>query len=54
MPETVLVVDGVPDSVSGRADITGEAFGVFDQVDVITLGRGVQEAKVGISVVTPR
>jgi len=54
LPETVLVVDGVPDSVGGRADIAGEAFGVFDQVDIITLGRGVQEAKVGVPVVTPR
>ena len=54
MAETVLVVDGVPDSVGGRADITSEAFGIFDQVDVITLGRGVQETKVGVPVVTPR
>ena len=54
MPETILMVDGVPDPVGGRADITGEAFRVFDQVDVITLGRGVQEAKVGVPVVTPR
>jgi len=54
LPKTVLVVDGVPDSVSGRTDITGEAFGVFDQVNIIAFGRGVQEAKVGIPVVTPR
>jgi len=53
LPETVLVVDGVPDSVSGRADITGEAFRVFDQIDVITFGRGLQETKVGVPVVTP-
>ena len=54
MPKAILVVDGVPDSVGSRAGITGETFGVFDQVDIFALGRGVQEAKVGIPVVAPR
>jgi hypothetical protein len=53
LPETVLLIDGVPDSVSCGGSITGEAFGVFNQVDIVTLSGGVQEAKVGIPIVAP-
>lgn len=53
MSEAVLLIDGIPDSMGGRASVTSEAFGVFDEVDVFTLGEGVQEAKVGIPIVAP-
>ena len=40
--------------MGSRSNITSEALRVFDQVDIFTLDGGVQEAKVGITVVAPR
>lgn len=37
--EAVLFVDRFPDARGGRAGVTGEAFGVLEQVDVDTLCR---------------
>lgn len=38
--------------MGGGGSITGEALGVFNQVDIFTLGGGVQETEVGIPIVT--
>lgn len=54
MSETILLIDGVPNSVGGRRSVTSEAFGVFNQIDVVALGGGIQKAKIGIPVVAPR
>lgn len=54
MSKTIFLIDGVPNSVGGRGSITSEAFRVFDQVNIFTVGGGVQEAKVGIPIVAPR
>lgn len=54
MPETILLIYCVPNPMGSRSNITSEALGVFDQVDIFTLDGGVQEAKVGITVVAPR
>jgi len=54
LPKTILLVDGVPDSVRGWGSITGEAFRVFDQVNIFALGGRVQKAKVGIPIIAPR
>ena len=53
MSKTILLIYGVPNSVGCGGSITGEAFGVFDKVDIFALGGGVQEAKVRIPIVTP-
>jgi hypothetical protein len=54
LSKTILLIYGVPDTMGGGGSVTGEPFGVFNQVDVFTLGGGVQEAEVGIPIVTSR
>ena len=40
--------------MGGRGGIASEALRVFDQVNIFTLGGGIQEAKVRIPIVAPR
>jgi len=54
LPETILLIDGIPNSMGDGGSVTGEPFGVFNQVDIFTLGRGLQEAEVGVPVVASR